>query len=90
MREIVTCLPIFIIEQQGVFALGKSAKAAFPSSDNRSKEILNLIHLDVCGSMSVASVQGAIYHVMFIDDYSRKTYIFFMIPTRRSLVSLRS
>jgi hypothetical protein len=30
------------------------------------------------GSMSVASVQGASYYVMFIDEFSRKTWIFFM------------
>jgi hypothetical protein len=59
-------------------ALGKNAKAAFPSSESRSKGILDLIHSDVCGPMSVASVQGSSYYVTFIDDFSRKTWIFFM------------
>jgi hypothetical protein len=54
-------------------ALGKNAKVAFPSNESRSKGILDLIHSYVSGLMSVASVQGALYYVTFIDDFSRKT-----------------
>jgi hypothetical protein len=81
LRGIVTGLPEFSIEQQGVCrgcALGKNAKADFPSNESRSKGILDLIHSYVSGSMSVASVQGSSYYVTFIDDFSRKTWIFFM------------
>jgi hypothetical protein len=52
MREIVTGLPDLGIEEQGVCrgcALGKNAKVAFPSNESRSKGILELIHLYVCG-----------------------------------------
>lgn len=54
LREIVTSLPSFSSEQQGVCkgcVLGKYAKTTFLSSDSRSKEILVLIHYDVCGPM---------------------------------------
>jgi hypothetical protein len=81
LRGIVTGLPEFSIEQQGVCrgcALGKNAKDSFPSNESRSKGILDLIHSYVSGSMSVASVQGSSYYVTFIDDFSRKTWIFFM------------
>jgi hypothetical protein len=37
-----------------------------------------LIHSDVCGPMSVESVSGFKYFVLFIDDYSRKTWIYFL------------
>jgi hypothetical protein len=79
LREIVTSLPDFSVEQQGMCrgcALGKNAKATFPSNKSKSKGILDLIHSDVCGSMSVASVQGSSYYATFIDDFSRKTWIF--------------
>jgi hypothetical protein len=56
----------------------KNAKVTFPSSESRSKGILDLIHSDVSGIMSVASVQGTSYYVIFIDDSSKKTRIFFM------------
>jgi hypothetical protein len=81
LRRMVTGLPEFGAEHQGVCrgcALGKNAKAAFPSSDSRSKEILDLVHSDVCGPMSVPSSSGYLYYVTFIDDYSRRTWIFFM------------
>jgi hypothetical protein len=80
-REIVTSLPEFSVEQKSVCkgcALGKNAKVAFPSSESKSKGILDLIHSDVCGLMLVASVQGFSYRVTFIDEFSRKTWIFFM------------
>jgi hypothetical protein len=54
LREIVTGLPDFSIEQYGVCrgcALGKNAMAAFPSSDSRSKGILDLIHSNMSGLM---------------------------------------
>jgi hypothetical protein len=57
-------------------ALGKNIKKPFPSSENRSKEILDLIHSDVCGPMPVKSLGGSVYYVTFIDDFSRKTWMY--------------
>jgi hypothetical protein len=54
-----------------VCALGKYAKTTFPSSDNIVAGILDLIHIDVCGPMSSASLTGFLYYVTFIDDFSR-------------------
>jgi transposase InsO family protein len=74
-------LPKIQIQHKGVFkgcALGKNVKGSFPSSENRSKEILDLIHSDVCGPMSVASLNVYLYYVLFIDDHSRKTWIYFL------------
>jgi transposase InsO family protein len=53
-------------------------RLAFPSSEHRSKGILDLVHSDVCGPMSVASITGSMYYVSFIDDFSRKTWIYFL------------
>jgi hypothetical protein len=81
LREMVTRLPDFNLEHQGVCrgcALGNNVKASFPSSKNRSKAILDLIHSDVGEPMSVVLVKDASYYVTFIDDFSRKTWIYFM------------
>jgi hypothetical protein len=78
----VTGLPEFgAAEHQGVCrgcALGKNAKVVFSSNDRRSKEILDLVHSDVCGPMSVPSSSDCRYYVTFIDDHSNRTWIFFM------------
>jgi transposase InsO family protein len=58
--------------------LGKNIKKAFPSSDSRAQGILDLVHSDVCGSMSSPSLSGCLYYVIFIDDYSRKCWIYFL------------
>ena len=53
--------------------LGKFVKASFPRSDNRSKGVLDLVHSDVCGPMSMKSLRGYEYYVTFIDGFSWKT-----------------
>jgi hypothetical protein len=76
LREIVTSLPNFSVEKQSVCigcARGNNAKVAFPSSESRSKGILDLVHSDVSGPMSMASVQGALNYVAFIHKISKKT-----------------
>jgi hypothetical protein len=50
-------------------ALGKNVKKPLSSSDNRSKEILYLIHSYVCGMIPVKSLEGSLYYVTFIYDY---------------------
>jgi transposase InsO family protein len=78
---IVTGLPWFSNEQHGVRGgsmLGKHAKATYPSSKHSSKGILDLVHSNVCGPMSVASPKKSMYYVSFIDDFSRKTWIYFL------------
>jgi hypothetical protein len=62
-------------------ALVKNIKKPFPSTENRSKGILDLIHSDVCGSMLVKSLGGSLYYVTFIDDFSRKTWLY-MLKTK--------
>ena len=59
-------------------ALGKNIKKPFPQSEHKSKGTLDLVHSDVCGPMSVQSFSGYSYCITFIDDYSRKTWIYFL------------
>ena len=58
--------------------MGKYTKTAFPSSDNRSARTFDLIHSDLCRPMSFVSLRGYEYYVTFIDDHSRKTWIYFL------------
>jgi hypothetical protein len=58
--------------------LGKNIRKEFPSSDNKAQGILDLVHSDVCGPMSSPSLNGCLYYAIFIDDYSRKCWIYFL------------
>jgi len=51
-------------------------KNLFPSSDSKAKGILDIIHSDVCGPMVATSLSEYVYYVTFIDDYSRKSWIY--------------
>ena len=39
---------------------------------------MEIFHSDVCGPMSSISLRGYAYYVYFIDDFSRKTWVYFM------------
>lgn len=81
LRDISIGFSYFNIEHYDVCrgcAMGRYAKAPFPASDSRSTRILDLIHSDVNGRMSSPFLSGFEYYVLFIDDYSRKTWIYFL------------
>jgi hypothetical protein len=76
LRKMVEGIPELKSTHEGIYkgcALGKNIKKPFPRNNNKSKEILDLIHLDVCVPMPVRSLGGSLYYIIFIDDYSRKT-----------------
>lgn len=50
--------------------MAKQHRLPFPSSDTKSTRPLDLIHMDVCGPMAVASCSGCRYLATFIDDYT--------------------
>jgi hypothetical protein len=77
----VTSLPELKGDHEGVCngcAQGKNIKNPFPKRDNKAERVLELIHSDVCGPMPLSSISGYVYYVSFIDDYSRKTWIYFL------------
>jgi transposase InsO family protein len=57
---------------------GKNIKNPFPKRDSKAEGALELIHSDVCGPMPSSPISGYVYYVSFIDDYSRKTWIYFL------------
>jgi transposase InsO family protein len=73
-------LPELKVDHEGICngcAQGKNIKNHFPKRDNKEKGVLELIHSDVCGPMPSSSIGGYVYYVSFIDDYSRKTWVYF-------------
>jgi len=81
LSKMVTGLPDMQDQNEGVCkgcALRKNSRKKFPSSDSRAEGILDIIHFDVCGKMIVPSLGNFLYYVTFIDDYSRKTWIYLL------------
>ena len=59
-------------------AQGKNTKKTFPSSESKEKIILDIVHSNVCGPMSFILLSEYVYYVSFIDDFSCKTWIYFL------------
>ena len=56
---------------------GKQSKVPFPKTGGeKSRELLGIIHTDVCGKIESKSLSGAEYFVTFIDDKSRYVWAF--------------
>ncbi|GJY82573.1 retrotransposon protein, putative, ty1-copia subclass [Tanacetum coccineum] len=53
-------------------------KKPFPYSNERAKDLLGIIHTDVCGPLRHVSRQGASNFITFTDDYSRYGYVYLL------------
>ncbi|GJR44188.1 retrovirus-related pol polyprotein from transposon TNT 1-94 [Tanacetum coccineum] len=60
-------------------ALGKSKKTSHqPKAEDTNQEKLYLLHMDLCGPMRVASINGKRYILVIVEDYSRFTWVRFL------------
>ena len=50
----------------------------FKAKGYKAKEVLDLVHTDLCGPISTSARGGYEYFITFIDDYSRYGYIYLM------------
>jgi len=58
--------------------MGRQCRVAFFTSQHKTKGLVDLIHTDVWETLPVASIVGARYYVAFIDDFSRKVWLYFL------------
>ena len=60
-------------------ALWKMHREEFPLHVNRKdRDILELVHIDICGTMQTRSLGGAYYFLLFTDDFTRFSWIYFL------------
>lgn len=57
---------------------GKIHRLPYRVSDNVSARTCEIIHADTCGPMEEKSVGGSKYFVVFKDDYSKYTVVYFV------------
>ena len=51
----------------------------------RAKDVLELVHTDICGPFPTTSWNGQQYFITFIDDYSRYGYLYLLHEKSQSL-----
>jgi hypothetical protein len=81
LQKMVTGIPIFPFEHDSICrgcALGKNTKKDYLHNNIKTNGILDLINYDLCGPMTALSMNGCLYYIIFIDDFSRKTWIYFL------------
>ncbi|GKD18134.1 retrovirus-related pol polyprotein from transposon TNT 1-94, partial [Tanacetum coccineum] len=62
-----------------VCAMGKSKKQSHkPKSEDTNQEKLYLLHMDLCGPIRVASVNGKKYILVIVKDYSQFIWVKFL------------
>jgi len=80
-KEMVKGLPIIeeIDDKCSDCAIGKQHRNATPKMESwRATKKLELIDSDICGPINPTSNAGSRYFITFIDDYSRKTWIYLL------------
>ena len=58
--------------------MSKMTKTPFVDHPEWAHELLDIIHSDVCGPMSISARGGYLYFVTFTNDLSRYGYIYLM------------
>ena len=59
-------------------SFGKQHRVLFQKNSTQKLEKLELVYSNVCGPMEVDSLGGNKYFVTFIDDASRKTWVYLL------------
>ncbi|GAA0141050.1 hypothetical protein LIER_02285 [Lithospermum erythrorhizon] len=87
-KEMVTGLPSFKTHEIicADCLNGKQTRQAIPKKSNwRASKILELIHSDICGPINPTSNSGKRYFLTFIDDFSRKGWVYLLINKSEAL-----
>ncbi|GJZ29481.1 retrovirus-related pol polyprotein from transposon TNT 1-94 [Tanacetum coccineum] len=81
-NDLVSGLPKFKYQKEHLCPSceqGKSKRASHPPKPvPNSKRRLHLLHMDLCGPMRIASINGKRYVLVIVDDYSRYTWVHFL------------
>ena len=59
--------------------IGKQHRESFPIGKSyKGRAPLEIVHSDLCGYMQTPSIGNILYFITFIDDYSMKTWVYFL------------
>ncbi|GJU72659.1 retrovirus-related pol polyprotein from transposon TNT 1-94, partial [Tanacetum coccineum] len=81
-KDLVRGLPRLKFEKDHLCSacqLGKNKKHTHkPKTVNTNLEVLNTLHMDLCGPMRVQTINGKKYILVIVDDYSWFTWVKFL------------
>ena len=92
-KHMVTGLPQISIPSQVCeeCVVGKQHRSQFPQGKSRrAKNVLELVHSDICSPINPTSNGGKKYLIIFIDDYSRKTWVSFLQEKSEAFSAFKS
>ncbi|KAL4291178.1 hypothetical protein GQ457_14G012020 [Hibiscus cannabinus] len=92
-KEMVVGLPIFEIPSKVCedCIMGKMPRDSFPKGKAwRASKQLELVHSDICGPLNSTSNGGKHYFITFTDDFSRKSWVYFLHEKYEAFVSFKS
>jgi len=73
------------------YLIGKQHRDPFPKEISwRASGILQLIHADICGPINPVSNSKKRYLITFIDDFSRKTWAYFLVEKSEAFATFES
>ena len=58
--------------------IGKKIRVKFGAINHDTHEILKYVHSDIWGPTKIASIGGSHYFIIFIDDFSRRVWVYTM------------
>nr|GEX06930.1 retrovirus-related Pol polyprotein from transposon TNT 1-94 [Tanacetum cinerariifolium] len=73
-NDLVSGLPKFKYHKEHLFPRASHPPKPVPNSRQR----LHLLHMDLCGPMRIASINGKRCVLVIVDDYSRYTWVHFL------------
>ncbi|XP_019450574.1 PREDICTED: uncharacterized protein LOC109352849 [Lupinus angustifolius] len=84
----ITTLPEKICE---VCLIGKQARNSFKTEKMMtSKSVLEIVHSDVCGPFETPSLSGNKYFIIFVDEFSRMTWVDVLKTKSEAFVSFKN
>jgi len=67
----------------------KATIQPFEQRRKRASGALDLIHSDICGPMRTRTSGGRRFFITFIDDYSRKAFVYFLSAKNEALAKFK-
>lgn len=89
-QDMVTGIPILVMPDklyEGCLVGKQSIKSFISTMPIRSSYILEVVHLDAYGPFDDHDIDGNMYFISFVDEYSRNTWIY-MIRYKNEVFSI--